>query len=262
VLKQSAQQRYGADNVLHIFLPASSRADTQACFSRMAKQCGFDSNIGECWEWADALRERLAQGENILLLVTSFENGPEKARTELSGELRNLLSDHPFELKLILIGGERLAAMKYENGKHSLLNKLEEMRLPEIGLHDTRELYLQRYPDLKVEDKTLQQILDYTGHHPRLLEASLQALQQGIDWQDTLQNGLLPSQLFNRFRDDIDFNSSCALLNKQQLGRYDAWPKNELLRRLYWANLISHAEGQFIWRCEFVCNAGKAVLEC
>ena len=261
-LKQTAQQRYGEDNVLHIFPPASSRADTAACFSRMATQCGFDKTICESWEWADALRERLQQGENLLLLVTNFENGPDKARAELSGELRSLLADHPFELKLILIGGESLAGMKYENGAHSLLNALHEIRLPEIGLHDSRAIYLQRYPDLKVKDQTLQAILDYTGHHPRLLETSLQALQQGLDWQETLQNGLIPSQLFSRFRDDVDSVPLCNLLNKQQLGRYDAWPQDELVRRLYWANLITHAEGQFIWRCEFVCSAGLEVLGC
>ena len=261
-LKQSAQQQYGEESVLHIFPPASSRADTAACFSRMASQCGFDNTLCESWEWADALREQLDQGRSIMLLVTGFENGPDKARAELAGELRSLLEQHPFELKMIIIGGERLAGMKYQHGSMSLLNQLEEIRLPEVSLQDLPAIYLQRYPNLIVDDKTLQAMLDYTGHHPRLLESCLQAMQQGLDWQNTLQNGLLPSQLFSRFRSDMEFIPLCNLLNKQDLGRYDAWPQDELVRRLYWANLITHTEGQFIWRCEFVRNAGLEVLGC
>ena len=229
----------------------------------MAKQCSFDQNICESWEWADALRDELNQGRSIMLLVTGFENAPDIVQAELSGELRSLLEEHPFDIKLILMGGERLAGMKYQHGTMSLLNKLEEIRFPKIGLQDSREIYLQRYPNLQIDDKTLQAILDYTGHHPRLLETCLQALQQSDnDWQASLQQGLLPSQLFSRFRSDTDFIPLCNLLNKQELGRYDAWSQNELVRRLYWANLITHAEGQFIWRCEFVRNAGLEVLGC
>jgi len=262
-IKQSAQQRYGANNVLHIFPPASSRANSAACFGRMAKQCGFDEHIAESWEWADALRDKLTQGQQTLLLITGFDNGPDNARAELAGELRGLLEEHPFELKLVLIGGNRLAEMKYKDGKMSLLNTLTETRLPEVGVQDMREIYLQRYPQLQIDDDELHTMLDFTGRHPRLLEACLQAKQsQQNDWQTKLKNGHLPSQLFTRFRGDADHIPLCNLLNKQQLGRYDVWPQDNLLRRLYWANLISHCNGQFVWRGEFIRETGKEMLAC
>ena len=261
-IKHSAQDRYGKANVLHIFPPASSRADTADCFSRMAKQCNFDENIQESWEWADALRDQIKQGQQTLLLVTGFENGSSTARAELAAELRGLLEEHPFELKLVLIGGNRLAEMKYKDGKMSLLNTLTEMRLPETSLQDMREIYLQRYPQLQIGDNELQAMLDFTGKHPRLLEASLQAKQANEDWKSKLKNGYLPSQLFTRFRNEEDHEALCRLLNNQQLGRYDAWPQDKLLRRLYWANLISHAEGQFVWRGEFIRKTGVELLGC
>lgn len=262
-LRQSAQQCYGTENVLHIFPPASSRADSTACFVRMAKQCGFDEGIGESWEWADALREQLEQGQRILLLVTGFENGPDNARAELAGELRSLLADFPLDLKLVLIGGKRLAEMKYKDGRMSLLNTLTEMRLPETGVQDLQKIYLQRYPQLQLDDAELQDLLEFTGGHPRLLEASLQARQvHQQDWQNHLKTGPLPSQLFTRFRSDADHLPLCSLLNKQQLGRYDVWPPDDLLRRLYWANLITPRKGQFVWRCEFIRQMGREMVAC
>lgn len=262
-IKQTAQQRYGADKVLHIFPPASSRADSNACFKRMAKQAGFPVDIEESWEWADLLRDRLAYGEPLLLLITGFENAPDTVQAELAGELRSLIEEHPLELRLLLIGGKRLAEKKYKDGQMSLLNTLTEMRLPEIGLQDIREIYLQRYPQLQLDDDELQAMLDFTGRHPRLLEACLQAKQmQNHDWQNEICNGLLPSQLYSRFRDESDHAALCELLNQQQLGRYEAWPQDDLLRRLYWANLISHAEGQFVWRGEFIRKTGIELLGC
>ncbi len=54
----------------------------------------------------------------------------------------------------------------------------------------------------------------------------------------------------------------CGLLKKDVLGRYDAWPQNELLRRLYWQNLIVPREGWFVWRCDFVRDTGLELLGC
>ena len=262
-VRQLAERRYGAENVLHVFPPASTRADSSAYFGRLAEQCDFGGGIAESWEWADALRKRLLQGQETLLLVTGFENGTELARAELAGELRGLLEEHPFELKLLVIGGERLAAMKYQHGAMSFLNKLEEMRLPQANQRDVREIYLQRYPGLQLTDAQVQTMLDFTGQHPRLLEACLLALRQGQnDWQTSVRHGALPSQLFTRFRSDADAVPLCGLLKQTTLGRYDVWPQDELVRRLYWQNLITDCRGQFVWRCDFIRDTGLEILGC
>lgn len=262
-LRQLAEQRYGRDNVLHVFPPASVRADSSAYFGRLAEQCGFGGGIGESWEWADALRKRLMQGQELLLLVTGFENGTELARAELAAELRGLLEEHPLELKLVVIGGEKLSEMKYLHGRHSFLNKLAEMRLPQASQRDVREIYLQRYPGLQLDDAQVQALLDFTGQHPRLLEACLLALRQGqSDWQTAVRHGPLPSQLFSRFRTAADAVPLCGLLHRETLGRYEVWPQDELLRRLYWQNLITDCRGQFVWRCAFIRDTGRELLGC
>lgn len=263
VLKTSLEQSYPEETILHLFPPASTQADNSAYFGRLANQCGFDEIITQSWEWADSLRQRLDGGAEYVLLITGFENGSESARSDIAGELRGLLSSYPYALKLVVMGGERLAAAKYELGKHSFFNDLEEMRLPSVSLEDAKAIYLQRYHNLKLDDATLQDMLDFCGQHPRLLESCLQAVKRGeSDWQMVIRNSPLPSQLFTRFRNDADAVSLCALLKQDTLGRYDAWPQDKRIRQLYWQNLITHSSGAFVWRGEFIRECGVEILEC
>ena len=262
-LKQSLQQGYPNATFLHLFPPASVRVDSAAYFKRLAKQCGLDETVSESWEWADALREKLDQGEEFVLMITGFENGAEDSRGELAGELRGLLSSYPYALKLIVMGSEQLAAAKYKLGKHSFFNDLDEMRLPDISIQDLQDIYLQRYAELSLDDDLKKSVLNFTGKHPRILESALQFLKRGDqDWQASIKNSALPSQLFTRFRNETDALPLCDLLQKQALGRYDAWPQDALIRRLYWQNLITDCDGQFIWRCKFIQTTGQELLQC
>ena len=261
-LKQSLKQGYPNATFLHLFPPASVRVDSAAYFGRLAKQCGLDETISESWEWADALCEKLDQGEEFVLLMTGFENGTEESRGELAGELRGLLSSHPYSFKLIVMGSEQLASAKYKLGKHSFFNDLDEMRLPDVSIQDLRDIYLKRYTDLSLDDDTLELLLTFTGKHPRLLESALQYLKRGDqNWQASIKNSALPSQLFTRFRNNTDAMPLCDLLQKQILGRYDAWPQDILIRKLYWQNLITDCGGKLVWRSEFIQKTGQELLQ-
>ena len=263
-LKHSLQDGYPSATFLHLFPPASIRADSAAYFGRLAKQCGLDDDISESWEWADAVREKLEQGQEFVLLITGFENGSEDTRGELAGELRGLLSSYPYALKLIVMGSEQLAAAKYKLGKHSFFNDLDEMRLPDVSLQDLRDIYLKRYDELSLDDETLQALIDFTGRHPRLLESALQCLKRGdYDWKYSIISSSLPSQLFTRLiRSETDVPLLCDLLQRQTLGRYDAWPQDIIIRKLYWQNLITNQDGQFVWRCPFIEKSGRELLSC
>ena len=262
-LKQSLKKDYSSATFLHLFPPASVRVDNAAYFGRLAKQCGLSEPVSESWEWANALHERLEQGGEFVLLITGFENGAEDTRGELAAELRGLLSSYPNTLKLIVMGSEQLAAAKYKLGKHSFFNDLDEMRLPDLIEQDLNELYLNRYPDLSIGSKTLHELLSFTGKHPRLIECALQYLKRGDkDWQNSIKNSALPSQLFTRFRSKSEAQPLGDLLKHQTLGRYDAWPQDPLVRRLYWQNLITNRDGQFVWRCAFVQETGQELLKC
>ena len=262
-LEQALPVNFPQASFIKLFPPASTTADTSAYFGRLAKQCSFDETISNSWEWADALSEKIQQGNEIILLITGFENGSEEARGELAGELRGLLSNNPFSLKLIVMGGERLAAAKYELGKHSFFNDLEEMRLPDVGLQDLKDIYLQRYANIDVTDQVLREILSFTGKHPRLLEGCLHQLNRGeTDWKTAISNSPLPSQLFTKFRNKEDSNRLVELLQRDSLGPQNAWLQDQLMRKLYWQNLLTTDNGQYIWRCEFIQKTGQELLQC
>lgn len=262
-LKQSLKQGYPNATLLHLFPPASIRADSAAYFGRLAKQCGLNETVRESWEWADAIREKLEEGQELVLLITGFENGAEDTRGELAGELRGLLISHPYTLKLIVMGSEQLAAAKYQLDKLSFFNDLDEIRLSDVSLQDLRNVYLRRYPSLSSSDETLRAILVYTGKHPRLLENILLSMKRGNhDWRSSLENSMVLSQLLIKFRNDSDKLLLCDLLQKKTLGRYDAWPQDSLVRKLYWQNLITNCDGQFVWRCTLIREAAQGLLKC
>lgn len=261
-LRQQAETLYGADNVFHVFPPNSSRADSAVYFSRLARQCRLAGDIAESWQWAEALSQKLDHGQEVFLLVTGFENGPEESRGELAGELRQLNERYP-SIRLIMMGGQRLAALKYASGSMSLLNLAEELPIPQLTNRDLHDLFGQQYPALQLSPDQLQSVLEFTGCHPRLLQY---CLQQGADseqaCQQLLQHSPLPVQLFTHFHAEQDRLPLCALLTQTELGRFDIWSDDDLRRRLYWANLITQQGAHFVWRCEFIRQTGREVLGC
>ena len=118
-------------------------------------------------------------------------------------------------------------------------------------------IYTQRYPDLSLSAEQLKPILDLTGQHPRLLDFCLQSgLATVEEARQALENSPLPAQLFTRFREEADREPLCKLLQRMDVGAYDPWPAQSLLRRLYWNNLITRRGSRLAWRCEFVRKWG------
>jgi hypothetical protein len=261
-LRQRAETRFGADNVYHCFPPNSVRADSAAYFGRLAKQCRFTETVTESWQWAECLAQKLETSQSVLLLVTGFENGAHESRAELAGELRQFNERYP-GLRLVMMGGERLATLKYAQGSMSLLNTAQELTIPALDHRDLPEIFGQLYPHLALTTEQLQTVLEFTGCHPRLMHY---CLQQGADsaqaCEQLLRQSPLPAQLYTGFRSDHDRIAICDLLQQTKLGRYDPWPADELLRKLYWSNLITRRGQDLCWRCEFIRQVGLEILPC
>lgn len=156
-------------------------------------------------------------------------------------------------------GGERLAAMKYENGALSLLNKLEELHLPSVCLEHLKAIY-PNSTQAQLAEQTLQAVLDFAGQHPRLVQACLREIEQGTTaWREAVQNSHIPAQLFSRVRQEQQL---CAYLQQDQFGLYNTWSNDRLERALYWQNLLMPKNGRLVWRCEWLRDLGKELLGC
>ena len=261
-LRKQAKALFGSDNVYHIFPPNSTRADSAAYYGRLAKQCHFTGEISESWQWGEALANKLDEVQNLFLLVTGFENGADESRAELAGELRQLKERYP-AFHLIMMGGKRLAALKYAHGSMSLLNVSEELQIPELDSCDLPAIFGHLYPKLKLSPEQLQAVLEFSGCHPRLLH---HCLQKGADsaqaCESVLKQSPLPAQLFTHFREERDHLPLCAFLNQIKLGKFDPWPSDKLLRKLFWNNLITRRGQEFSWRCDFIRQTGREMLGC
>lgn len=262
-LREKAEALFGPANVLHIFPPNSTRADSAAYFGRLARQCRFPERVAESWEWAELLAGKLDSGQPLFLLVTGFENGADESRAELAGELRQINERYYGPFHLVMMGSRRLAALKYAQGHMSLLNIAAEVIIPELDPADLSEIFGRIYPRLQLPEQALREVLAFTGCHPRLLHF---CLQQGADsagaCRQLLSRSPLPVQLFTHFREEQDRLPLCTLLKQTVLGRFDLWPSDKMLRNLYWSNLITCREGDFQWRCEFIRQAGLDMLAC
>jgi hypothetical protein len=260
-LREKAIARYGAENVFHIFPPNSTRADSAAYFSRLARQCHFEGAVGESWQWAGILEERLESGVAFFLLVSGFENGADECRAELAGELRMLSECFFPRFHLVMMGSQRLASLKYAQGDLSLLNIADELPVPEPTARDLTEIFGSIYQDLALNEHQIREVLVFTGGQPRLLH---HCLQQGAtsaeDCRRLLKRSPLPVQLFTHFQDESDLPALTVLLESTDLAPYDTWPADTLLRRLYWCNLLTQREGRFAWRCDFIRQTGRELL--
>ena len=68
-------------------------------------------------------------------------------------------------------------------------------------------------------------------------------------------------QLFKPFADEKE--PLCDWLAREELGQpFVLWHHDELLRRLYWANLLVERNGGFSWRCDAIQKVGQRVLKC
>lgn len=253
-LKQHAEIIFQKKRILHIYPPASKSADESSYFRRLGRQCNFTEPCHNSTDWAGYLEDELYDDEPLFLLVTDFEKGADASRRALAGELRQLQEVHNQQLKIIVFGGEKLAEQVFVACELSFLNHANTQYVPELEIYD-----LQENPVASdFDETTLKQILLVTGGHPLLIRQLLNA--HNHNFQQQLQQSPIASQLFIRYRDKV--SKLCQWLQQEQLGDFEDWPMDELLRELYWNNLLKRHQGKFKWRCEIIREMGCKVLAC
>lgn len=259
-LKVQAKHYYGAKQVISFALPTDENIQRDEYFAYLADECemqGVHSGLA----WSRALRARLRQGSELFVLVTRFEKGNDSLRSALASELRSCLEEFPQQLRLVIIGGEQLAALKFKADDLSLLNHLPAESLPELCIEDMRLFY--RHAE-RLTDEVLQEVLQFSGQHPVVVEECLRSLSMGVmDWQRSVRHGRVPAQLFGRLMTKINKSVLCEGLKKESFGLSTYWAVPELKHDLYWQNLLKVDDvGRLVWRCEWLREVGRELLQC
>ncbi len=209
-LCQQAEALYGKQNTLHISPPASTKIDTAAYFSRLAQQCHLDASISDSNQWSIAIAEKLDNDDEIFLLLSGFENGEATARQDLASEICSLNERYPFNFFPVIMGSEKLAAMKYELGELSMLNNAQDMNLPDLCPQDLKQIFSKRYAQFTLDEQELEKLLDFTGRHPRLVHYCLQSkVSSAEQGKQLLANSPLLAQLFTRFHSQQEQQTLC-----------------------------------------------------
>jgi hypothetical protein len=165
----------------------------------------------------------------------------------------------------VLSGGEKLADLYYA-GTLSFLNHAEVREWPEPTVADVHFMQQQMYPEKPIDDTDARALLEISGGHSRLLQECLRLRCEGLESRDcytALLEYPLIWQLFLRFANN---SALCEYLKDMDLGPYQPYLLNPLLRSLYWKNLVAkrkvYDKWRLVWRCDLFRRVGQEILNC
>jgi len=264
-IEQLLQEQFGQENTYHLVPVAGSEVEPAIYFSHLAQQINLTETVTNSAELERILDWKLNNREHLCLLISSLEKGDGKRANELASSLRNLLEHHKLYLHLLFCGGKKLAELRFANGDLSLLNCAAVGYWRELTGPDVQQLYQQAFPEQPpLSAEPAKALLEVSGGHPKLLEHCfaywvnndpIEKYSQQLQQEDVLV------AVFTPFLNKPDFL-------RQILGRLaslDICPAttyifDDLLRQLYWANLLVKRKMRLVWRCEAIRQAGISIL--
>jgi len=179
--------------------------------------------------------------DKYLLIIKNFEDINIEVKERFANLLRSLIEDHP-NFYLIIFGGKKLAQLAYGNGNMSLFSNAD------VQLAEN-------------EDSNLSTIITtLTGSHPKL-NSLCKNMEEKRD-EDFYRKSLISSaNLPMIFKGYNDIEKLCRCFEETSFGLYNLWHADELIRDLFWENLLKELDGKLVWRSEFIREIGKS-LKC
>ena len=230
------------------FHPSTNQEISQSkYFLKLAKQCGFEQNISDGDEFIEALDRELSS-HDICLLISEFENGSDKYRKEFALALRPLLldNDSEYSCSIVILGRKRLAKLKYEENEdgNSPLNYFDELLIPTPSLEDYKQME-------NIEDD-ISDIYQLTGGHPELMKFCLR--NKSEKYQVLILDSNYGDKFFRKYYNKRD--RILALFEQDSFSQFSLWSHDELIRDLFWDNLIVEDGNRFKWISPIVAELG------
>jgi hypothetical protein len=258
-----ARRRFGVDNTFHLAPLGQPDADKAEYFSYLGNQIDSGKNSQKPGDFEFLVADRLARGKSVFLLMTRIEEGSAEGRRALSHALRNLSERYYDWLRVVLCGGEHLLELRFKEGKLSPLRNAQALLWPEPSAADI--LHWQAPDAHPLTEEAAATLLRLTGGNARLIRQALkmQQISAPLDLaavaQKLRQDPVLRAR-FSAYRHNGDAERLASLLKRDDLGHYEPWPIQALLRRLYWDGLLVESGGRFRWRCDLIRLIGRETL--
>lgn len=272
LLIDGARRRFGQANVFHVSTIACGEEESDGYFLDVARQLGLPKNLRKIGALAARFPDLLSHRKQILIVLTNFENGPSTARYGLASALRSLLDSEKSKVRIIIRGGEKLAALKYEMGDLSLLNIAGTRLWPDLTEADIEWISLQRKPAVILSAGEAHQIVKATGGEPRLvghcLRSRASASRDCLDYEQVVRDYDIATAWFLPLkRKGLNMKSAKRLAEAKDLGVFTSvWFSDPVKRHLFWRNAftVREIEGRkrIFWRSEAFREAALAYLRC
>jgi len=258
-----AHRRFGAGNALHLVPLGQADADKGEYFTYLGAQIDRGKSCRKASDFEFLMEDCLARGKSMFLLMTRLEEGSQEGRQALSRALRNLSERYSDWLKVVLCGAERLLELRFKEGHLSPLRNAETLLWPEPTVADILKWQAPETPPLTEEEASI--LLRLTGGNVRLIQQSLNMLRPSVALNmpavaEKLRQDPLLRARFAAYREHGEAERVASLLKRDDLGRYEQWPVQTLLRRLYWDGLLAERQGRLRWRCELIRLVGREVM--
>lgn len=186
------------------------------------------------------LYNKLKESNKYLLVIKNFEDIDNSVKERFASLLRSLIEDTD-NFYLIIFGGKKLAQLAYENGNTSLFSNAN-------ALFNEDSSFLSKA------------IEEVTGGHPKLNELCREMKKnESVNYyKEQLSISATLSMIFIHYH---DIEKLCRYFKRKSFGLYSPWNKDELIRELFWANLLKREKNTLVWRSEFIQQVGKG-LKC
>jgi hypothetical protein len=263
LLWKTALERYGPERVLHLVPLSGESVETGRYFADLGRQCKAETPITDGAGLIEHIDGRMAEADRLFILVNGFEGGPKQGSEELAGAFRNLTERHGRKLHILICGGEKLAELSIF-GELSMLTAAKIEEWPELTVADIQALH----PKGIMEPATAQHILEMTGGHPRLVQECMAFFGSDgrfddIRCKEALRNSRFIERIFLPFSRQSDkLKNLKKLLKLDDVGVFSIFIQDDILRRLYWMNLLrKNNDGKRLrWRCPLIRQIGESVL--
>lgn len=267
-LREQARARFGPQSVLHVVPPFSDSAPVADCFAELGRQCRLPNPTPDANRFIAAIDQRVASADGtLLLMISGFENAAAAYRADLAKTLRSLGETQADRLRVLLVGGHRLAEQRNGRGDSSFLSMARVEEWPHPTVPDVVAWLAEEHPEAPaLSDADAQALLAATGGHAALVQHALrQWAEQGPpgNWQAWCETCPEVWESWSRLRRDVDEAALRAALDREQFGPNILWPLDPVTRALYWADLLRPVlppASQLVWRCAVLRHIGRQVL--
>ena len=266
LLNEAIEAKFGEGKIINFVAPIHPKTSNTAealeeYFGILGSKFSPDTNCSSGNDLSRILQAELEDGQELLINVTGFENGFAAAREDFCMVIRSLCENQKYaNLKVLISGSDKLNDL-YFAGTLSFLNNADCFWVPEMGPNEAGRLLQQINQDIEIDD--VQNLLQWSGSHPRLFLRSTTAIPRD---RDGVHEAFVMDSYLNRVVLGIEKSDPSGdfqmYVENADVGPFRYNETDPVIRKLFWSNLVRRKPDtrRLTWRSELIRQAAIEIL--